>query len=493
MAIRLAAAALSSLALVVCLGGPPAHGAASNSPREKPPGTSSMRLQWHACDRALAAWECGTLTVPRDWFDASNPDTFGIQFAVHRASDRRSGTLTLNPGGPGGASLRIADALMASVPARIKRRFDIVLWDPRGVGKSGPFLTGCPAPPEPPVLPATGPVDWRGFASQHLAASAAANAACMEANSALAPYLGTQYFVRDLEALRQALDVRRWTFWGMSYGTRIGLLYAQLYPSRIRALLLDGSVEPNSSIGQISAGMGAGHAQTVAVLASLLSKRTAARMYRVIRALDHRAYRDDIGGEVTRWEFLFGLLQLSRDQTALPDITRLVNEAFNALFRPPSQRRSVVSAAEFDYGRLYTLRFVNCADYADQPTADDVGMWAASSAKIGTPLAGELTTVFAGYCAGLPAFAHPMPPVTRSISLPHGVVVLNASGDPATPWAWARTMATYFRGSSLISYTGTAHVLYGATPSRCVNRAVTAYLVSLRRPGDITCAFVPGA
>lgn len=448
-------------------------------------------MQWHECAKSIVEWACGTLTVPRDWFSASNSDTFGIEFAVHRATARRVGTLTLNPGGPGGASLRISNLLMGLVPNRIKRHFDIVLWDPRGVGSSGPFLADCALPPGEPSVPAAGAVDWPAVAEDFLAESAAANAACLQANAALAPYLGTQYVVRDLEALRHALGVRKWTYWGMSYGTRIGLLYAQLYPTRLRALLLDGSVSPNSSIAQISAGMGAAHQETLAVLASMLGKKTAARMYRVIRALDRRVYVDAGGREVTRWEFLFGLFQGARDQAALPDVAATINEVFEGLFGTSSSRHRVAPAQEFDYGRLYTLRFVNCADYADRPSAQEVGWWAESSAEIGTVWAGQLATVFAGYCAGLPAFTHPMPHVSRPIKLAHGPVVLNAAGDPSTPWAWARTMATYLRGSSLITYEGTAHVLYGATSSKCVNAAVTTYLMTLRSPGDITCPAAP--
>jgi hypothetical protein len=70
--------------------------------------------------------------------------------------------------------------------------------------------------------------------------------------------------------------------------------------------------------------------------------------------------------------------------------------------------------------------------------------------------------------------------------------VLNATGDPATPWVWARQMATYFQGSSLITYDGVGHVLYGITPSRCVNDAVTEYLMRLERPGELMCPYAAG-
>lgn len=455
--------------------------------------SSRVTLDWHDCGATLDGWECGTLTVPRDWFDRSNPQTFGIEFAVHRASGHRVGSLTMNPGGPGGPSLEVAEMLMGSTPARIKRHFDVVLWDPRGVGRSGPFLANCPLPPQMADLPATGPVDWEEIVPPYLAANAEANRACLEANADLAPYLGTQYVVRDLEALRGALGIEKWTYWGMSYGTRIGLLYAQLYPTRVRALLLDGSVAPNDSISQIAAGMGATQAQTLTVLASLMGKGAASRLTRVIRALNHRTYTDEMGTVVTRWDFLFGLLLAARDNDTLPDAIRMINEAFGALFGTRERRLETTSPLrEPDYGRLYTLRFVNCADYGDRPTSTQVSEWAASSSVTGTAWAGHLTSQVPAWCAGLPAFPHPMPRVTRPLRLPQPPVVLNSRGDPGTPWLWARQMATAFRGSSLITYEGTAHVIYGGTRSRCVNAPVTAYLLRLERPGNRVCGFVPG-
>lgn len=446
----------------------------------------------HACKAPLTDWECGTLSVPRDWFDRSNPDTFGIEYAVHRASEHRVGTLTLNPGGPGSGALDIAGLLMEVVPARITRHFDIVLWDPRGIGRSGPGLAHCPAPAQMPDMPATGPVDWSAVATTYLRENSAANIACYQANLGIAPYLGTEYVVRDLDALRRALGVRKWTYWGMSYGTRIGMVYARKYPTHLRALLLDGSVAPNDSIAQLSAGMGASQQASLTVVASLIGKETAARLTRVIRALNHRTYTDADGITMTRWSFLSSVFALARDNAELPDIIAMVNEAYDALFASKAQSATARAQAEPDFGRLYNTRFVNCADYADRPTAEQVGAWAQGSVQTGTMWAGHLTVHVPGWCAGLPAFAHPVPRITRPIRLNHPPIVLNAMGDPGTPWVWARQMATAFRGSSLITYAGTAHVLYGGTPSACVNDPVTTYLMTLRRPGDLTCPFTPG-
>jgi pimeloyl-ACP methyl ester carboxylesterase len=209
----LAAAASVALTLLA----PASAGRAAQAPAT-PSATPSYSLKPGSCPLpTLKGWECSTLDVPMDWFNAANPDRVNIAVAVHRATGERRGSLTLNPGGPGSSSLLISDVIMKVLPVPVKRHFDIVLWDPRGIGLSTPVPTGCTTNPTAlPVIPATGPIDWSSVTQEYLAVQQAANLQCYEANLDLAPYLGTQFVVRDLEALRQALGVPRWTYWGMS-------------------------------------------------------------------------------------------------------------------------------------------------------------------------------------------------------------------------------------------------------------------------------------
>jgi pimeloyl-ACP methyl ester carboxylesterase len=453
---------------------------------QEQPGATS--LEWGRCALPdLKGWRCGTLTVPMDWFDRSNPDTAAIALAVHRAEGVRRGTLTLNPGGPGSSSLLVVKTVMSALPARVKRHFDIVLWDPRGIGLSRPIPTDCTTlPPGLADIPATGPIDWPTVTEEFLSQNAAANSQCFEANRDVAPYLGTEYVVRDLEALRRALGVGKWTYWGMSYGTRIGLVYAQRYPERLRATVLDGSVQPNSSLGELAAVSGTSHQAALAMLAANVGRVHGTRMYRVISALNNRTYVDLDGREVTRASFLAGMFAAAASQALIPDAISKIDEAYAALFGLPRAAR-----ADVDYGSFYARRFVMCGDFSDRPTTEQAAAWASASAAIGSARAGQLTLTWVSWCDGVPVLDHPVSRLTRPLRLATPPVVLNASGDPATPWVWAREMATYFQGSSLITYDGVGHVLYGITPSRCVNDAVTAYLLRLERPGNLTCPYVP--
>lgn len=480
----LAAAAALAIACGVLTG--PAT--AQEQPERRAASEARTSLDWSRCEFPdLKGWRCGTLAVPMDWFNRSNPETAEIAFAVHRASGERRGTLTLNPGGPGSSSLLISATLMRALPAKIKRHFDIVLWDPRGVGLSRPIPTDCTTPPVFFAgIPATGPIDWAAVTEAFLSENAEANRQCFEANRDIAPYLGTEYVVRDLEALRRELGVTRWTYWGVSYGTRVGLVYAQRYPERLRATVLDGAVQPNSSIAELAAVNGASHQAALDVLAANIGRVHGTRMYRVISALNHRTYVDAGGDEVTRAIFLQDMFTAAMSEVEIPLAIARIDEAYAALFGAPRTAR-----AEVDYGSFFSRRFVMCGDFADRPTAEQAAAWASASAAIGTARAGQLTLTWVSWCAGLPAFDHPVSRLARPLRLATPPVVLNASGDPATPWVWAREMATYFQGASLITYEGVGHGLYGMTPSRCVNDAITAYFMRLERPGQLTCPYVP--
>ena len=434
----------------------------------------------------LKGWECFTLDVPLDWWHRGSGERADIAVAVRRATVERRGTLTLNPGGPGSSSLLIADQVLLALPAAIRRSFDIVLWDPRGTGLSRPLPTGCTHPITTPVIPDTGAVDWGEVTQTYLSASAEGNRQCYEANPGLAPYLGTQYVVRDLEALRKSLGVDRWSYWGMSYGTQIGLLYARLYPSRLRATVLDGAVQPGLSILSAAASRGTAYQAALAMLGASMGKVHSARMYRVIDALNRRTYVDDEGTTVTRTVFINRMLVAAGAQEYIPDAVADIDEAYRALFGSPRTTPAI------DYGSFYARNFILCGDTVARPSIAASAAAAEASADIGTVNAGLVSLLWSSTCMGLPPGARPVPPVRKPIELRTPPVIVNALGDPATPWVWAQEMVNVFRGASFISYEGVGHVIYGTTPSRCVNTAVTSYLLTLRRPGNITCPYVPG-
>ncbi len=434
----------------------------------------------------LKRWECFTLDVPMDWWNPGNGERAEIAVAIRRATAESRGTLTLNPGGPGSSSLLIAEQILDVLPEPVQRSFDVVLWDARGTGMSRPLPAGCTQPITAATIPTTGRVDWDDVARTYLTSSAAGNRQCYEANLDLAPYLGTQYVVRDLDALRASLGVARWSYWGMSYGTQIGLLYARLYPTRLRATVLDGAVQPGLSILSAAASRGTAYQAALALLGASIGKTHSARMHRVIDTLDRRTYVDTEGRTVTRVTFLGVMFAAAGAQELIPEAVAAIDEAYRALFGSPR------TTPALDYGPFYSRNFILCGDTVGRGSIAAASAAAEASADTGTVNAGLISLLWSSTCMGLPPGARPVPRVHTPIALRTPPVVVNALGDPATPWVWAQEMTNVFRGASFITYAGVGHVIYGNTPSRCVNSAVTSYLLTLRRPGNITCAYVPG-
>ena len=457
-------------------------------------------ITWDDCpEQGFDGFECGVLTVPLDWDDLANPANAEIALTVKRATGKRMGFLTFNPGGPGEAGMAAATAIWGELPRQVQQRFDWVGWDPRGIGSSEPQLTGCvdaqarAADYEPP---ATGPVDWQAFTETYVAGMAPGLAACLEINKDVAPYLGTYYVIRDLEAMRAALGAPRWNIWGMSYGARIGYRYAREYPDRVRALVLDGSWSPNMTV---STWMGASTwswATGQQVFGSLFGRQMAARLQRVIEGLDERTIVED-GDELTRWDILPAIFTNISYQSSYPQIRAVIRAADAALRGDASsgiaeplsalQRRTARDASS-----SLSVFYINCRDLAGYPTVNQIAR-AADTANVNQSVyAGQTAVVKGAFCAGLPEdFTHGYEPLDAPLALSTPPVVVNSLGDTRTEYVFGRTMANFMSGSSLITYDGTQHVSYLQTPSTCINSAVTRYLLQRIQPGPLLCPYAP--
>ena len=238
------AAAAVVLAVTACSGTPAPAPARSAAPSTLA-AYYAQHLNWQPCD---AGFECAQFVVP---FDYAKPDgpRFTLPVVKLPAADpaHQVGTLVINPGGPGGSGVQYALGARQEFPAAVLARFDIVGFDPRGAGASQPALN-CENGPQLDTFLATDdePSDPARLA-RVVAASKQFAARCERNSAALLPYVGTPNAARDMDVLRAALGESRLTYLGKSYGTYLGAWYAQLFPHRVRALVLDGSVDPATS------------------------------------------------------------------------------------------------------------------------------------------------------------------------------------------------------------------------------------------------------
>ena len=251
---RRAAAAVAALAvsavLAACSSGAagptstasvPSGGSGTGSPAVVPSGST---LHWSACGKQLAGMQCASLQVPLNYADPGGRKiTIALSMVPATApKSQQQGVMLVNPGGPGAPGRWLASATATSLSPQVAADYDIVGFDPRGVGGSVPELSCDPgyfSGSQPDYIPAN------AAAEQVLIDKAKSYAAdCEQRFGWLLPYETSVNMARDMDQIRQAFGVRQVTYYGFSWGTYLGQVYGTLFPSRIRRMVLDSTVDP---------------------------------------------------------------------------------------------------------------------------------------------------------------------------------------------------------------------------------------------------------
>jgi pimeloyl-ACP methyl ester carboxylesterase len=462
------------------------------------PVSAAPALEWSSCeDPALASdgFECARLIVPMDRRHPS-AGTFSLPLARHRATgapEDRIGSLVFNPGGPGGPGVASIGFVWGEfVPDEIKQRFDLVTWDPRGVGGSIPALAGCDSPW--PARPSTGPVDWADVVAKFTTVVSSVNADCQKKNSAFVDHIGTVENVRDLDRIRAALGEEQLTYWGMSYGTRIGYVYAKTFPGRARALVFDGSIDPGATTIGLAEG-GAAPDQAYGVWADAYPA-AAAQVAAVLSVLNRRTVTLPGGTRLTRWIVKDVIYNAIPQQSIYPDLATVASIFYGAVLGTPEQRaeaapiaarlaRSQRDSPNPNTGGVFAV--VNCLDYPSRPTQGVMTQAVLDAVRIAPAYGGSLATMYAVGCPGLTLKPDPVPLITGDgPKVP--VLILGASRDGSTIQSWTGRMSRAFPASRTVTYAGGQHVTWGLAHSDCVNAVANAYVTSLTLPPmDVGC------
>lgn len=455
----------------------------------------ATKLAWRGCGDGF---ECAKLPVPLD-YDAPTGETIEISVIRLKARDRgdRIGSVVLNPGGPGGSGVEFARQARQLLPRGILERFDVVSFDPRGVGESAPV--DCLDDRQLDRLLAADPSPDDAAEEQRLVTLAREQALeCNVKSGRLLPHVGTVDTAKDLDVLREALGDAGLTYVGFSYGTLLGARYAQQFPGNIRALVLDGAVDPILTPREISVAQAVGFERALdSFLADCVAQRCAfaghgpidetfdellARFER--RPLDAAS---DPSRKVGPSEALFGIAAaLYSKEYGWPVLRQALEEAYSradgsallALFD------NLVEREKGRYSNSVEAQAaVSCVDgvYERDPKAyeRDAAQFAKAAPRFGRALAwGPLA------CAFWPARPTTRPAPARAEGAPP-IVVVGTTGDPATPYEWSQSLAQQLPGV-LVTYEGEGHTAYGYGRSSCVDRVVDAYLISLTVPSPGT-------
>ncbi|MGW4103522.1 alpha/beta hydrolase [Streptomyces sp. NPDC004976] len=229
-------------AAVVLAGSVTAVPAEAGTPRAAEP-VHAAKPAWKKCGTDdYPTLQCASVQVPLDHSDPTGRTiTLALSRVPHTAK-KYQGPLLVNPGGPGGSGLTLAGFVASSLPAKVAAQYDVIGFDPRGVGASEPALNCAPdhfGPVRPDPVPTSPEVERAGLERAKSFAEA-----CGRKYGDVLPHINTGATVRDMDVIRRALGAKRINYFGYSYGTYLGTVYAKLFPQRVRRLVLDSVVDP---------------------------------------------------------------------------------------------------------------------------------------------------------------------------------------------------------------------------------------------------------
>lgn len=476
----------SVLLVVLVVGGFPAVAGASGTTAASPTGA----LRWRDCNQGF---ECATLTVPLDDAAPSGPT---IDLAVirdpARDPERRIGSLVVNPGGPGGSAIEFVRSIARTLPTDLRDRFDIVGIDPRGSGRSDPVdcrydmssYYALDFSPDDPAERDALVAGVRKFVD-----------ACVAAEGDKLRHLSTDATVRDLERLRMALGDDKLTYLGFSYGTSIGAKYAAAYPDRVRALVLDGAVDPALDAERQQVEQAAGFEGVLDGFLEWCTANESCALHRggrTVAVFDALRARVDAEGlavpgarparRLSPTEFDLGLAAiLYEGRAGYPYLGEALDAAAagdgNAMADLSDSYTERTGAGTYG-GIEQAFLAISCADGPPVGTVADVRRIEEAAAAV-APRTGPGIVNNSLACALWP-FAGPAPAPIRAPGTPP-ILVVGTRGDPATPFAWARSLAKQLDAGVLVSAPGAQHTAFGLGID-CVDDAVVRYLVDRKAP-----------
>ncbi|MFI6480228.1 alpha/beta fold hydrolase [Nonomuraea sp. NPDC050663] len=443
-------------------------------------------ITWAPCEEEPTT-ECGTLAVPIDW---SRPDGPTIDMAVARrkATDpsARVGTLVINPGGPGGSGVEAVYGAPDFFTEELRKRFDIVGFDPRGVGRSHPVICSASVYNRMPHAVMKSHADflrWTVYAK-------ILRADCRARTGPLYDHVDSRNVARDMDALRAALGEEKLNYYGISYGTLIGQMYAELFPSRIRAMALDSNMDHSLGVKAFldteAAGVEDAFDQFVgwcdqepscalygkdvrAVWERILAKARAGTLYwpgaedRPVTELQV-LYNGVLGTEGPAWQLL-------------SEVMRMLDGGEPPSWIPPLPGRQPVSGpvAELPTAVLcqdYNLTVRSYREYASLLR---------SSKRLAPDMRYNPMPI-----EDLPVcLNHPTTNPQHRLNYTGEATILLASSlhDPSTPYAWTANVARQLGSKArLLTYEGWGHRIYGK--EECSTVPIDNYLISLTLPPE---------
>jgi pimeloyl-ACP methyl ester carboxylesterase len=451
-------------------------------------------IEWKPCDGSTnTEVECGNIEVPFDYTDPEQ-GSFVLFVKKHNAANpvERIGSMMVNPGGPGFGGSSLADDAQYYFSQDLIDRFDIIAWDPRGTGESTPAVDcvdtfdeyfGLDSPPETPEEK-----------QALIDASQAFNDKCDENSGTILPYISTKASAQDINSLRLALGEEKVTFFGFSYGSELGTTWATMFPETVRAIVVDGAVDPNASSTQEGMNQAKGFEGQLATFLKQCSEKATCAF--------HNGGKAEAAFDKLVLDIDTSPLEVSKDRTPVTQgvlFTAVAQAMYSDYYWP--QLSEALSAAQNGDGKgilqlyddyyqrkddgtygneLEAFLAISCLDDPGASSVEDVDSHIDEFIAAAPRLGGNFAYGYS--CALWPVKQAAKVTITGKGAGP--IVVVGTTGDPATPLDSTRKMALGLEQGILIVVDANQHTGYGA--NNCVVKAVDDYLIKLVVPANET-------
>ena len=474
----------------------------------------SQKVEWYDCVATAGVeksadrtgFQCAKVTVPLDY---SQPDGQTIEIAMkkHLATGSvRQGTLFMNPGGPGGSGVDNVGAMATTTFAGVQKAYDIIGFDPRGVGSSTAIT--CSTDAEAKAMEGVSPVDGAGapVAFEKRAAVMSERFKQLEADCAsrtkpteLLDHVDTVSVARDLDILRALSGDQKLNYTGFSYGTYLGATYAELFPANTGRLVLDGALDPSLSYSERRQGQALGFERalrnyvawcqsgqscaltgdTDAGVKQVGDVFTSANQSPVPSSDPNRPVTGEEMKRIVGFVLYFPESSWSAVSEALGQV---INEHDASAFRAMADQ--IAAQPQVNAGANIGI---NCLDYRVE---GDMATWTAQSKEL-ERIAPRFATVTEAGDLGCQAWGHTGTQPSKALHAKGAapILVIGTTGDPATPYEWAEALADQLDSGQLLTWEGNGHAAYtNSGHGPCVTQAVDTYLLTGTMPKKgLTC------
>ena len=457
-----------------------------------------QKLTWKACD---GEFECTSFTVPLDYGHPSDGDiTLTAARKPATPGGKRLGSLLLNPGGPGGSAVDYLEGVARGYDTGVRAAYDLVGLDPRGVGRSTPVT--CLSGPRMDVYSATDITpDDQAEVDALTAVDKEFAAACQEKSGAVLGHVSTVEAARDMDVLRALLGDDKLHYLGKSYGTYLGATYAGLYPGRVGRMVLDGAMDPSldARAGNRTQAGGfetawtafakdcAGHSDCPL---GRTEKQIGERLTALLGRIDTKPLPTDSGRPLTEAQATTGVIQAMYAEFLWPQLRTALTDAV------AGDGTTLLALSDDYYERgedgsypnlIAANMAVNCLDLPAPFTGPGQASAAEKDFAQASPHFGRDMAWMALSCTYWQHDPTGAPHTVRAAGATP-IVVVGTTRDPATPYAWAQSLAGQLESGRLLTYDGDGHTAYGRR-NTCVDGAVNRYLLGGDAPADGTrCA-----